>query len=239
MIVLDVLSDALRLAGIGSPGETPSSEDTQIALDSFNGLLEDWSLQNLAVYTLVDAIYALVNGQGGYTIGAAGNFNGVRPIQIESLFVVYNSISYPVKQITNDDFNAIPYKAQTGPIPFVYQYDPAFPLGTVNFWPIPNQALPVTLTANQQLAAAALASTVLSLPPGYSRALRYNLAVDLCAEYGRDCPPDVQKIATRSMANVKRANMVPQEISVDAALMGLDGPGSPGGYYANFIAGNF
>lgn len=235
MIALDLITGALRLVGVSSPGEPVSAEDQQIGLDAFNGLLEDWSTQNLAIYTLIDAVYNLVASQASYTIGTAGNFNGVRPIQIEDLYVRYQSIDYPIEIITNADYNAIPYKSQAGPIPFVAQYDPGYPLGTITFWPVPNQILPVTLTANQQLTAIPLASTTLSLPPAYARALKYGLAMDLFAEYGRDPTANVTRIAALSRGNIKRANNVPpQEARFDDALTNGGGTRSQ---LANFIAG--
>lgn len=230
----------MRVAGIGEGAAALDAEDAQIGLDALNQLLEDWSTQNLAIYNEESVVYSLVAGQATYTIGPGGDFVvTARPIQISSIYVRYNSIDYPVTQITLEDYKLIPYKSQQGPIPAAFVYDAGFPLGTLVFWMVPNQVVTINVTTNQQLTQLALLSTTLSLPQGYFRSLKYNLAVDLCAEYNRDCPPGVEKIAIKSLANLKRANIIRQTIAVDPAMMGRDGAGWSGSYYANFIAGNF
>lgn len=238
MIALDLINASMRLAGIGTPGETLSPEDTQIGLDALNELFEDWSLQNLAVFVQTSTTYTLVPGQASYTIGVGGNFNGVRPIQIADMYVRYQTIDYLIKQITNEDYDSIPFKSQQGPFPAFFTYDAGVPLGTITFYMVPNQALPVTVLQNQQLQSAALQSSTLVLPPGYKRALQANLAVDLCNIYDREVPQGIAQMATTSLANIKRANIVPQEIPVDPAFLG-GYAGYPGSWYANFIAGNF
>ena len=48
---------------------------------------------------------------------------------------------------------------------------------------MPTEALPITLAVNMQLAAVADIGDTLVFPPGYERALRYALAVELAPEY--------------------------------------------------------
>jgi hypothetical protein len=55
--------------------------------------------------------------------------------------------------------------------------------------------------------------------------LRYNLAVDLCAEFQRPVDPGVRQIAIDSMAWLKRNNVRPTLLRVDPFLMGLGGGG--------------
>jgi len=61
--------------------------------------------------------------------------------------------------------------------------------------------------------------TLYDLPPGYARALRYNLAVELAPEFGRPLDPLVAGLAAESLATIKRANVRTVPVGVDAALI--------------------
>jgi hypothetical protein len=62
--------------------------------------------------------------------------------------------------------------------------------------------------------------TPVDLLPGYARALRTNLALELAPEWGRVVDPTVERQARESLADVKRANLPYTEIGIDAALTG-------------------
>lgn len=232
IVALDLIKSSMRLVNAIAVGETPSAAETQDSLRVLNDLLETWSTENLTVYSSQDQVFTFTPGQATYTIGPAGNFNGVRPISIESGYSRYQSIDYPLTAIDSDRYNLIPLKTQPNIIPVFMHYNPAFPLGTVTFWPVPMQATQVTLTSNLQFTEVAGAATVLSYPPGYSRALRYSLAVDLASEFGLPLLDQVVQIARSSKAAIKRVNKrIPVAIS-DPALIGNDMTS-----YANFIGG--
>jgi len=46
----------------------------------------------------------------------------------------------------------------------------------------------------------------LLVPPGYLRAFRFNLAVEIATEFGIDPPQNVARIAMSSKRNLKRIN---------------------------------
>ena len=52
--------------------------------------------------------------------------------------------------------------------------------------PVPDAALTITLVHDEAFTALASVSTSLSFPPGYERALRYALAVELAPEFGKN-----------------------------------------------------
>lgn len=232
---LDTITGALRILGVVGSGDVPSPEDTAVALTAFNEMLESWSTHSLAIFTPVDQAFTLTPGTAAYALGPTGVWVGVRPIQIDQVRVTYQTITYQVDVLDNVRFNAIPYPAQTGILPIWFNYDPAVPNGTVRLWPVPTQAIPIIVTSNQQLAQIPLLSTILVLPPGYKRAIRYNLAKDLQGEFGAPLSPLALKIADTSFGDIKRANVVPVRSEFDPAL--TNGVGSTGSRLANLIAG--
>ena len=65
--------------------------------------------------------------------------------------------------------------------------------------------------------------TVVELAPGYARALRTNLAVELAPEFGRPPDPVIHQAAKESLADLKRANFPLVEVGIDPALTGGGG----------------
>jgi len=73
-----LLTGALRKTGQYAPGETPSPQDLNDALDVLNGHLDSMSLDNKSVFNSMENVVTLTAGQQSYTIGNeyAGVFNG-------------------------------------------------------------------------------------------------------------------------------------------------------------------
>lgn len=231
---LDTITGALRLLGVVGAGQVPSAEDSAIALTALNELLESWSTDNLIVFAPQDQVFALVPGTASYSIGPAGTWAGTRPTSIDQVRVLYQTIVYQVNPLDNARFNAIPYPAQTGVLPIYFNYDPTMATGTVSIWPVPTTAMPITVTSNLQLAQIPGLSTTLVLPPGYARAMRFNLAKELQAEFGAPLSPIALQTAGTSLGVIKRANAIPVPAAFDPAL--TDGGGN-GSRLANLIAG--
>jgi hypothetical protein len=62
----------------------------------------------------------------------------------------------------------------------------------------------------------------INLPPGYRRALIYNLAMDLCDEWGKEPSRMVTVTATESKKWLKRNNYRPLVLGMDRALVTPD-----------------
>jgi hypothetical protein len=230
---LDYITRAMKLANILGEGQSPSAEQGQNGLDTLNDMLQAWSLDSLTVYQTTNDQVSLVPAQSVYTIGIGGNFNLDRPVQINSAYVDYQGISYPVNQINQDEYNLITLKSMTQPLPRMFLYVNTDPLGTLTLWPVPNQALTFTISVDRILSVVASLATTMSFPPGYAKLIRSHLAVELCTEYGRDPPPSLQKQAQEAIASVKKANRTQTVAEYDSALIGPPSglAGFLGGYY--------
>lgn len=234
VVALELVKSSLRLITAIAIGETPTAQETQDSLRVLNDLLETWSTENLTVYTQESNTFALVPGQAAYTVGAAGNWVMTRPVEIASAYVRLQGPDYPLEQVSDDWYNLIETKAQSGQIPCWFKYDADFPLGVITLWPVPNAAGSITLTSNKQFSAVPNVATVISYPPGYSKALRHALAIDLAGEFGVPVPANVVEVARYSKAAIKRANNRSIVSRADPALLG-DQCHSLG----QFLGGNF
>lgn len=219
IVTLDLIKSSLRLVNAIAIGETPTAQETQDALRVLNNLLETWSTENLTVLTQESQTFTFVPGQASYKIGVGGNWVGTRPIQIGSAYTRYQGTDFPLEEVTDDWYNLIATKNQQSQIPCWFKYDADFPLGTITLWPVPNVASTMTITSNKQFASIPSSATTLVLAPGYERALRYALAVDLAPEFQVLVPQIVADVARGSKAAIKRANIKPIVSRADPALM--------------------
>jgi hypothetical protein len=73
-------------------------------------------------------------------------------------------------------------------------------------YPRPTRDLEWHFISVEELTQPATLDTVLTFPPGYLRAFRYNLACELAPEFGVEPSPQVQRIAMTSKRNLKRIN---------------------------------
>ena len=238
---LETITGALRLLGVASPGQSLSSDDATTGLAVLNEMLDDWSTHNLIVYTPQDQVFNLLSGVATYTLGPTGSWAGSRPTQINQARATYQSIDFDIEIVSNEQYNNIPFKAQQGIVPSVLAYAGTVPNGTVTVWPVPTSTLPITISGNQQFAQIATTATTLVLPPGYARALRFNLAKELQGEYGVQLSPIALQTAASALGNIKRANVTPDEAEFDP--MFTQGPGGDmgrsivGGHSGNFDGG--
>jgi hypothetical protein len=233
IIALDLIKSSMRLINAIAVGETPTADESIDSLRVLNDMLETWSIENLTVFSTQDQTFTFTPNTAVYTIGPAGTFAGVRPTSIERMFTRYQGIDYPLEQIDDKRYSLIELKTQPNIIPCFVKYDPDFPLGTLTFWPVPMQATTVTITSNTQFTALTSTAQSLSYPPGYSRAIRYCLAVDLAAEFGLPVLQQVIDIAKSSKAAIKRNNKRPTMSYADPMLTDWTYQS-----YADFIAGN-
>ena len=231
---LQLVTSSLRKLGAVAAGEAPDADEQSDALAALNQIIESWNIQGLALYRRENAAYTLVPSQQTYTIGSGSDFDGARPITLNCAFVTRGGIDYQLEPLTQAQWNEILQKSQESQLPEAVYYEPTFPDGTLRFWPVPLEALTVTLAINMQLGAVADINDDLAFPPGYERALVYALAVDLAPEYPAvTLSQRVIDAADEALADVKRANNTQnQAATFDIALAG-----GCGGSLAAFIAG--
>lgn len=218
MTALDLIKGSLRLIGAIATGETPSAAEANDSLSVLNDLLENWSTERLSVYRRVEVTHTLTAGVASYTIGAGADIDTDRPIRIVDAFIRDGVQDSPVTVVDDGLYAGLGDKSNQS-LPEWLRYDAAFPTGTVTLWPVPGSAYGLHLITDMQFARLANVSAELSFPPGYARALRFGLAVELAPEFGVIPRADVVQIAADAKADIKRANKRQPIASIDAALL--------------------
>lgn len=222
-----VIKAALRLLGVIGEGETPSAPESADALEALNVLIDSWGIERLTMFQLLRTVVPLVSLQPTYTIGTGGDINIVRPDQIDYANLIIDTSADPVTEIelavwTEQQWEAIAQKELTNPLAQGIFYDRGWTagLGIIYPWPIPDVGTTslVLYTKRAVTRFTDLVSTY-TLPPGYERALRYNLAVEIAPEYDVVPTSQVTRTAMLSLGMVKRANITPVVATMDSALI--------------------
>lgn len=213
----DVIEGALRLIRVHDPGESVPAADATTGLDALNALLDSWNTEPLMLFVEKDDNIAL-NGSRTYTIGPGGDIDTRRPLRITDAYARENQIDYPVQIVGDSWYARIADKFTTGR-PEYLQYDASYPLGTVKLWPVGTASYTLFLTSHKLLPTFDNLSDNLNLPPGYERAVRYNLAIELAPEYGAEVSRAVAQRADEAKTGIKRINSRPPSTQADYATL--------------------
>jgi hypothetical protein len=212
MTASELISASLRLIGVPSI-VTPGAQ----ALEALNNLLQSWTTERLSVYAIRRNTHVLTATTQTYTIGTGGVINVPRPAYLESASILLTGVRYPLELIDSLEWDKIREDAVSALLPLKLYNDYASPLSTLYLWPKPSGTPTLELQSWQPLATFATLADVVALPPGYERAVRYNLAIDLAPEFNRQISQEVLGIATQSKAEIAELN----------ALNAAKGPNQP------------
>ena len=112
----------------------------------------------------------------------------------------------PLQLVNDEQYASIVLRGMTNQWPTVLYDDGNYPLRQISVWPVPQAANAVELWLWEPLIKYDDLDQELNLPPGYERYLRFKLAVELAAEFGKEVPTVVIANMKEAEANVKRMN---------------------------------
>lgn len=231
----ELIKSALRLVGVLASGEEPTAAEANDGLEILNDMIEEWNNERLMVYSITknggsndENTFPLVANQQLYTLGPGGNFNVARPLKIERASIEYlanpaSRLELPIPIYGAQQWQGIPTKQTTSTFPRYVYIEYTFPLINLRYWPVPNEVHNAILYYWTPLQSFADLTTQFSFPPGYFKAMRYALAVDLAAEYGRSIPSEIVMQAIQAKARIKATNERTPILSLDPALTGRGG----------------
>lgn len=205
----DIIDGSLRLLGVLAEGETPSAATSQDALNAMNQMIDSWNTERLSVFSTQDQVFTWPASAISRTLGPSGNFVGNRPILLDDATYYVDAgtgVSYGIKMINQQQYDGIAVKTVTSTYPQVIFTNMSYPNIEMFVYPVPTRALQWHFISVTELTQPATLATVLSFPPGYLRAFRYNLATEMAPEFGMEPTPQVQRIAMTSKRNLKRIN---------------------------------
>jgi hypothetical protein len=154
----------------------------------------------------------------------SGDWNLQRPVRIEQSYVVWlaaqsaQTVDIPLAQYNDAQFASISVKNTPSTFPFAMYDDGAFPLRAISVWPVPTVSTQLRLWLRMPLVDFTSLDAQISYPPGYERMFRFNLAVELAAEFGKTVTQEIIEIANLSKAVIQKLNAVPQYMMCDGSM---------------------
>lgn len=218
----DLINGSLRLIGQLAEGEIPSNETSQDALVALNQMLDSWSTERLSVFSTRDQIVTWPAVTQSRTMGPTGDFAVARPYWIESSTYFRDpatNVSYGLRVINQEQYNGIAVKTVRSTYPQVMWVNMTYPNIELYVYPVPTRNLEFHIVSVEPLTQPATLVTTLAFPPGYLRAFRYGLAMELAPEFGIEPSPQVQRIAMTSKRTLKRINAPEDIMAMPYSLM--------------------
>ena len=219
----DLITGALRLIGQLAEGETASPETANDALVAMNQMIDSWSTERLSVFSTQDQVFTWPPATISRTLGPTGDFVGNRPILIDDATYFRDpgtGVSFGIKIINQQQYDGIAVKTVTTTYPQVLWYNTTMPNIEMFLYPVPTRALEWHFISVEELTQPALLATVLSFPPGYLRAFRFNLAVEIATEFGIEPPANVSRIAMAAKRTLKRINNPEDVMALPYSIVG-------------------
>lgn len=205
MIWRQLIQDAMMNSNLVPVGNANDPAIAERFLSALQYLLSDWSRDGFLEPAFQEMTSTLIGGQNVYSAGPSGDFPN-RPVELFQCILSGASLGqvrYPFLVQPWDEFQAITFPSAQG-IPTAAFYNPTYPLGTIAFYPTPNETWDCKFLG--QFAWDSIdPNAQVSLPPGYDSAISDNLAVWGAINYNRPISPDLRNRARAGKAALRVA----------------------------------
>lgn len=214
----DLIQNALIELRVLAIGESVPSNRSSWALAKLNEMLTAWSLEGLMHTEVVEESYTLTVGWDDYTWGSAGEIVTDRPIDVlDSMYIRLNSVDYPVKKWSLRQHRAS-FDKVTQSRPTRFAYDRKYPLGRLYLYPTPDAAYSIYFASQKVFDTFHALTTSNSFAPGWERAIRYQLAIELAPGFGKTVSAELTALAgaAKGVIKTKNVKVEPKPLEVSA-----------------------
>lgn len=233
LTVNDLIIRALQKLQMVSGSDTPDPSDVAVAFIALNDFIDDLKNDGLMVYTYDRQVWTLTANVASYTIGAGATIDTMRPVSqnvVSEVGWIDTSITPRLERLvpllTDDQYDAMPYKTLTAVYPQAFYYDPTFGAtgyGTISPLPIPTsttlQGVIYVPTPVDEFNAY---TDAILVPPGYRRYFANQLAIEIAAAFEKQPPASVVRAAEESRGKIARANVRMSDLRIDGSVPGMD-----------------
>lgn len=224
----DIVTQALKKAGILGSGRVASAEESNDALADLNDMLAEWNTQRWLIWNELDLGVVSNGGSAPYTVGPNGTFNVARrPDRIEAAYLRQLvasglKVDTPIEIVpSHEEYSRISLKSLTS-FPLYCFLDSAWPLANLYIYPWPQANIYEThIVLKNVMPVITLVSDMSTMPDHYVAAMKFNLAKRLRQAYGKGIQPDpeLNGLARASLEVVKNSNTQIPELVMPRSLI--------------------
>lgn len=230
---LDVVRDALIELNVLAPHEDLQPKDFEVAQRALQRMLDTWRTQELLCFQIETVTVPISEAKPFMTVGPGGDVDRMRPVYLDRISAVQdpgapNELEVHLEIIrTAQRWQSVVSKTVPSTWPNYVYVEMTMPQVRLTFWPVlqgqqlsARLYLPVSLDQFPDL------TTNITFAPGYAEAIHYSLAVRCATLFGVPLTAELRDMAASRVADVKRTNIVPDEMTIDPALPGMNRGGS-------------
>lgn len=218
--VRQLIEGAMRRIGVLDSDRDLSGSDLATALRVAEELLQFWSMSTLDIPgRTIETFTSVFAGGNMATMGTGGDLNTTRPIKIDIINGIgADGSDFPiVKSSAERWFSIRTRNITTRPRYWYAEYNTDYV--RIRFDSVPEPTESIRILSWKPFSALGALTATLSFPPGYDRALRLNLAVDLAGEFGVPIDADLKGLAREAKREIENLNQPLVEMSSDPALL--------------------
>ena len=215
----NLITDALRLMGVGLNGETPTAQETNDTLMALELHIKNLSKKGMKLWQRRTKEITLTAGDNSYTLGATGTVTMDRP---EDIIAAYrrdsNNKDTPVGKMSREEYWRLSNKTAVG-VPINYYYDPQLDNGVLYIYLTPD----ATVAANNTLIIdykkpiddADATTNDIEIPKEWYLPLKWIVADEIMIEFDI---PEEDKIRIERKANSHKKHTIATDIESGTSI---------------------
>ena len=180
-----LITGALRLAGVIAQGETPSASQVNDASTTLNMMVKAWMADGMPLWCIRTVTITPVAGQNTYTYNTP---KLLKPIQAWNR-QTSSQVDIPMRMISRQEYNILGNKSTTGN-PIQLFFNPNLSSTEIKLFPTPDSTAAaqnvIYIVAQVPYQDFDSATDTPDFPQEWYEAIKYGLAVRLAGEYNID-----------------------------------------------------
>jgi len=200
----EIIDAALRALGVLRAGDSVANDSTLAAdcVEALNLMLKSWQNIGMQLWTTKEVIVDLTANKRTYSWNESGDI--AQPTALRVIAGYRRSSSNTDAElivVTRDEYNRLSNKFASGTPTQIY-YDYQDSTGTLYPWPVPSSAgTNIVLVYHEPFDDMDNTTDRLDFPQSWWEAVKWNLAIRLAPEFGRQTPPEVISLAQLTLKN--------------------------------------